>query len=131
MSRDVIDELEVLAAGQPEDSAVWREIDYLTKHFEAGRLRYNCFRCRGVPLGSGAIESTIRRVVNLRLKGNEYLLEGRECGGGVPAPCRSRFGSVGRDPGPHAGGDGKGPANRLALDATGVLGRLESAAKTG
>ena len=68
-SRDVIDELEVLAAGQPEDSAVWREIGYLTKHSEAGRLRYNCFRCRGVPLGSGAIESTIRRVVNLRLKG--------------------------------------------------------------
>ena len=35
-----------------------------------GRLRYNCFRYRGVPLGSGAIESTIRRVINLRLKGN-------------------------------------------------------------
>ena len=69
MSRDVIAELEVLSAGQPEDSAVWREIGYLTRHFEAGRLRYNCFRCRGVPLGSGAIESTIRRVINLRLKG--------------------------------------------------------------
>src|SRR5271168_4109533 len=69
MSRDVIAELEVLSAGQPADSVVWREIDYLTRHSEAGRLRYNCFRCRGVPLGSGAIESTIRRVINLRLKG--------------------------------------------------------------
>ena len=69
-SRDVIDELEVLAAGQLEDSAVWREIGYLTRHSEAGRLRYDCFRCRGVPLGSGAIERTIRRVINLRLKGN-------------------------------------------------------------
>jgi hypothetical protein len=69
MSRDVIDELDVLSAGQPEDSAVWREIGYLTRHSEAGRLRYKCFRCRGVPLGSGAIESTIRRVINLRLKG--------------------------------------------------------------
>ena len=28
------------------------------------------FRRRGVPLGSGAIESAIRRVINLRLKGN-------------------------------------------------------------
>ena len=37
-SHDVIDELEVLAAGQLEDSAVWREIGYLTKHSEAGRL---------------------------------------------------------------------------------------------
>ncbi len=68
-SRDVIAELEVLSAGQPEDSAVWREFGYLTRHSEAGRLRYKCFRCRGVPLGSGAIESTIRRVINLRLKG--------------------------------------------------------------
>jgi hypothetical protein len=77
MSHDVIDELEVLAAGQLEDSAVWREIGYLTKHSEAGRLRYDCFRCRGVPLGSGAIESTIRRVINLRLKGNSiYWTEG-------------------------------------------------------
>jgi hypothetical protein len=64
------DELKTLATGQSEDSAVWREINYLTKHFDAGRLRYDCFRFRGVPLGSGAIESTIRRVLNLRLKGN-------------------------------------------------------------
>jgi hypothetical protein len=69
-SRDVIAELEVLAVGQDEDSSVWREIRYLTKHSDAGRLRYNCFRCRGVPMGSGAIESTIRRVLNLRLKGS-------------------------------------------------------------
>ena len=55
---------------QPEDSPVWREIRYLRKHSDAGRLRYDCFRFRGVPLGSGAIESTIRRVINLRLKGN-------------------------------------------------------------
>jgi hypothetical protein len=69
-SRDVIAELETLAVGQDKDSSVWREIRYLTKHSDAGRLRYNCFRCRGVPMGSGAIESTIRRVLNLRLKGS-------------------------------------------------------------
>jgi PAS domain-containing protein len=69
-SRLVIDELTVLAVVQPADSPAWREIRYLTKHSDAGRLRYNCFRCRGVPIGSGAIESTIRRVINLRLKGN-------------------------------------------------------------
>jgi hypothetical protein len=69
-SRDLIAELEMLAVGQDKDSSVWREIRYLTKHSDAGRLRYNCFRCRGVPMGSGAIESTIRRVLNLRLKGS-------------------------------------------------------------
>jgi hypothetical protein len=68
-SRMVIERLEALATDQPDDSAVWREIAYLTRHAEPGRLRYDCFRCRGVPLGSGAIESTIRRVINLRLKG--------------------------------------------------------------
>ncbi len=69
-SREVITELETLAIGKDNDSSVWREIRYLTKHSDAGRLRYNCFRSRGVPMGSGAIESTIRRVINLRLKGN-------------------------------------------------------------
>ncbi len=72
-SQMVIQKLEVLAADQPDDSVVWREIAYLTRHGEAGRLRYNCFRCRGVPLGSGAIESTIRRVINLRLKGTSIF----------------------------------------------------------
>jgi hypothetical protein len=74
-SRDVIEELEGLAAGQPADAAVWREIGYLIRHAGAGRLRYDCFRCRGVPLGSGAIESTIRRVLNLRLKGTSLFWE--------------------------------------------------------
>ena len=68
--RLVIAELETLAVGEAQDSPVWREIRYLTKHSDAGRLRYDSFRCRGVPIGSGAIESTIRRVINLRLKGN-------------------------------------------------------------
>lgn len=74
-SPEVIEELEGLAAGQPEGAAVWREIGYLIRHSEAGRLRYDCFRCRGVPLGSGAIESTIRRVLNLRLKGTSLFWE--------------------------------------------------------
>ena len=72
-SRVVLEELKGLAAGQPADSPVWREIGYLSRHSAAGRLRYHCFRCRGVPLGSGAIESTIRRVINLRLKGTSIF----------------------------------------------------------
>jgi hypothetical protein len=69
-SKAVLAELEDLAKDRCDDSPVWREIGYLRKHSEAGRLRYDCFRCRGLPIGSGAIESTIRRVINLRLKGN-------------------------------------------------------------
>ena len=33
-------------------------------------LPYDWFGYRGRPLGSGAVESAIRRVINLRLKGN-------------------------------------------------------------
>jgi hypothetical protein len=68
--RQVVDELTDLAQDAPEDSSVWTEIAYLRKHGEAGRLKYPTFRGLGLPLGSGTIESNIRRVVNLRLKGN-------------------------------------------------------------
>lgn len=33
------------------------------------RLRYGAFRERQLPIGSGAVESSVRRVINLRLKG--------------------------------------------------------------
>ncbi len=36
----------------------------------ADKMRYGTFRKRGIPLGSGAVESCVRRVINLRLKGN-------------------------------------------------------------
>jgi hypothetical protein len=66
----VIAELETLALSKAQDSSVWREIRYLTKHSDAGRLCSNCLRYRDVPMGSRAIERTIGRVINLRLKGN-------------------------------------------------------------
>jgi hypothetical protein len=58
------------------DHDVWTEIRYLEKHGSEGHLQYVTFRRRGIPCGSGAIESTIRRVINLRLKSNAiYWLE--------------------------------------------------------
>lgn len=66
-------ELSLLAEQQPPEAEVWTAIRYLENHAEAGRLRYRQCRQRGVPLGSGAIESAIRRVINLRLKGNGML----------------------------------------------------------
>jgi hypothetical protein len=67
---DVTAELSLLADELPADAAVWTHIRYLEKHAMAGHMSYRVFRRRGLPLGSGAIESAIRRVVNLRLKGN-------------------------------------------------------------
>jgi len=62
-------ELEELgeAAGNPP--ALEQPLNYLSNHAAAGHLEYQRLRRRGLPQGSGAIESAIRRVINLRLKG--------------------------------------------------------------
>jgi hypothetical protein len=67
---EVVLELSQLAKDLPGGHALWTELSYLERHGEEGHLDYARFRRRGVPLGSGAIESAIRRVINLRLKGN-------------------------------------------------------------
>jgi len=66
----VVDELTELTELAPGNDDMCKEIAYLRKHGEAGRLKYPTFRALGVPIGSGAVESSIRRVINLRLKGN-------------------------------------------------------------
>jgi hypothetical protein len=75
--RKVVGELLELGAEAdlPEESPLWTEIAYLDRHGEQGHLDYATFRRRGLPLGSGAIESAIRRVINLRLKGNSIFWE--------------------------------------------------------
>ncbi len=67
---EVVLELSQRAKDLARGHAVWTDLSYLERHGEAGHLDYARFRRRGVPLGSGAIESAIRRVINLRLKGN-------------------------------------------------------------
>jgi hypothetical protein len=53
------------------DRLLAKKIRTQVQYFEArkDRMRYAAFKRRGIPLGSGAVESGIRRVVNLRLKG--------------------------------------------------------------
>ena len=63
----------MVAQGLDEEAPVWTEIDYLSRHGEAGHLAYATFRRRKLPVGSGAIESAIRRVINLRMKGNSIF----------------------------------------------------------
>ena len=56
-----------------DESAVLTAISYLERHGEEGHLDYAKFRRRKLPLGSGAIESAVRRVINLRMKGNSIF----------------------------------------------------------
>ena len=62
--------LTVPAAGV---AAVNVELRFLEKHAFAGHMNYAAYRRAGVPLGSGAIASAIRRAVNLRWKGTGLL----------------------------------------------------------
>jgi hypothetical protein len=75
--RKVVEELMQRAddADLAKDSTVWTDIAYLARHGADGHLDYATFRRRGLPMGSGAIESAIRRVINLRMKGNGIYWE--------------------------------------------------------
>ena len=57
----------VLDAGNDKDKVIRTAISYFQTH--QARMQYDLFRSEGLPLGSGSIESGVRRIVNLRLKG--------------------------------------------------------------
>jgi len=59
--------IEMLGKKEPNNNSVHKELRYF--HGIENRCRYDLFTQQNIPIGSGAIESTIRRVVNLRLKG--------------------------------------------------------------
>ena len=52
-----------------------RERSYLLRNAESGRLNYGLVRSSQLPIASGTMESTVRRVVNLRLKGASMYWE--------------------------------------------------------
>lgn len=68
--RQVVEELSSFQSESDPNRELATEIAYLQRHGEAGRLGYVYFRAKGIPCGSGAVESSIRRVINLRLKSN-------------------------------------------------------------
>lgn len=64
--REVIDFMRPLCAGRGRTEKT-TELEYFQTR--KSLMRYRAFKRRGIPLGSGAVESAIRRVINLRLKG--------------------------------------------------------------
>jgi len=70
---DLLAHAKTLAVGR-RGKAVRDACKYFETHKD--RMRYARYRAVGLPIGSGAVESAVRRVVNLRLKGNSiYWLE--------------------------------------------------------
>jgi len=64
---EVIAAIDEMCVGR-HASALATERDYFTRN--ADRMRYRKFEEQGLPLGSGAVESAVRQVVNQRLKSN-------------------------------------------------------------
>jgi hypothetical protein len=62
----VLAEIDQLTVGR-RAREIGKHRDYFERNKE--RMRYRDFRIKSVPRGSGAIESAIRRVVNMRMKG--------------------------------------------------------------
>jgi hypothetical protein len=69
----VLNELERLGEERGGLEAMETPVAYLDRHLAAGHLDYDEMQRHGLPIGSGAIESAIRRVVNQRLKGNGLM----------------------------------------------------------
>ena len=66
-------EIKMLAVGR-RAKEVSSHLAYFTRN--AARMQYQDFKKRGVPRGSGAIESAVRRIINLRIKSNaKFWLE--------------------------------------------------------
>jgi hypothetical protein len=64
-AKRVVARLQALARGR-RAPLVRKEIRYLVDHF--AQIRYAQLRAENLPIGSGLVESTVRRVLNLRFK---------------------------------------------------------------
>jgi hypothetical protein len=64
-----MDEFIIAASGEGSKTMVTQR-DYLLRAYRERRLNYAFIFEKKLPIGSGAIESLIRQVVNLRMKGN-------------------------------------------------------------
>jgi hypothetical protein len=67
------------AVGEHSKNLV-QERNYLLRPYGEERLNYAEILAHQLPIGSGAIESSIRQVINLRMKGNSkfWLKENAE-----------------------------------------------------
>ncbi len=72
---ELIQELKRLGQAHKALAALEGELSYLERHEHVCHLDYAAFLRRGLPIGSGAVESAIRRVINLRLKGPGRMWE--------------------------------------------------------
>ena len=64
--KQVVKAVQAVCRGR-KSKAIATERDYFAQNRQ--RMAYSTLKALGLPIGSGAIESAVRRVINLRLKG--------------------------------------------------------------
>ena len=64
---EVIECLCQLDRKNDENGEIQKTVTYFQNH--RTRMQYHLFRQQGLPIGSGVIESGVRRIINLRLRG--------------------------------------------------------------
>lgn len=64
----VLEEIKTQTTGRVSKE-LRREQNYFLRNGQAGRLNYATVAAKQFPIGSGCMESSVRRVINLRLKG--------------------------------------------------------------
>ena len=92
----MIEELEALAAGQPEGAAVWREIAYSDPARGRGAVTVRLLPVPGRAAGERGDREHDPAGAQPAAEGDEPVLGGVERGGGDPAPSGSVVGPMGR-----------------------------------
>ena len=128
----VIEELEALAAGQPEDSAVWREIGYSDPALGGGSAAVRLLPVSGRAAGQRGDREHDPAGDQPAAEGDEHVLGGGECGGGDPAAGGGVVGPVGGAMLEHTReAMAKDRRTDWRLGAAGMPGGVESAGRGG
>ena len=78
-----------LAVGR-RAKAVKKHLPYFTRN--QARMQYASFREKGLPIGSGSVESAVRRIVNMRMKGNATFWKEENAEGMLVMRCYLKAG---------------------------------------
>jgi DNA polymerase-3 subunit epsilon len=86
----IIAALQDLEQDQDHNEVIRTALQYFQTH--ETRMQYSQFRAEGLPIGSGVIESGVRRIINLRLKGVSIFWSPENAEGLLYLRCQSKSG---------------------------------------
>jgi DNA polymerase III epsilon subunit-like protein len=89
----IIAALQDLEQAQDQNEVIRTALQYFQTH--ETRMQYGQFRAEGLPIGSGVVESGVRRIINLRLKGVSIFWSPENAEGLLYLRCQIKSGRWG------------------------------------